>query len=194
MKGKTTLIIAGLLLIFGVWGCSGYNGLINKEEEVKNAWGKVQSAYQRRADLIPGLVEAVKGVSNFEKSTLTAVVEARASATSIKISADQLTEENIQKFQNAYGQMNSALGRLLAVAENYPTLTATEAYKDFMREYAGTENRINTERNGFNEAVTAYNKSVRRFPNNLISGIFGFSTKAQFQADAGSEKRPEIKF
>ena len=186
-------IIAVLVLLVGCGGC-GYNGLINQDETVKNAWNKVQSEYQRRSDLIPNLVQTVKGEANFEQSTLTAVIQARASATQIKVDASNLTPEKLQQYQAAQGQISQALGRLLAVSEQYPTLQATQAYRGLMAELAGTENRIKVARNDFNDAVQQYNMQVRRFPMNILSGIFGFHVKTGFTADPGTQNVPKVDF
>ena len=194
MKNKTLLVIIGLVLLLAGPAACNYNGFVNKEEEVKNAWSFVQSAYQRRADLIPNLVNTVKGAANFEQETLTKLVDARAKATQVKFEADQLTEENIQKFQEAQAQVSSGIGRLLAVVENYPTLTATKGFQDLQLQLEETENRIKAERDKFNEAVKQYNVAVRRFPGNIFAGIFGFGQKPAFQAEAGSDKAPEVQF
>lgn len=194
MKNKTLLVIIGLVLLLAGPAACNYNGFVNKEEEVKNAWSFVQSAYQRRADLIPNLVNTVKGAANFEQETLNKLVDARAKATQVKFEADQLTEENIQKFQEAQAQVSSGIGRLLAVVENYPTLTATKGFQDLQLQLEETENRIKAERDKFNEAVKQYNVAVRRFPGNIFAGIFGFGQKPAFQAEAGSDKAPEVQF
>jgi LemA protein len=193
-KNITLLVIAGLILILGYTGCNGYNGLITQDENVNNAWNKVQSDYQRRADLIPNLVNTVKGEANFEQGTLTKVIEARASATQMKIDPKDLTPEKLEQFQAAQGQLSSALGRLLVVTENYPNLRANEAFRGLQAQLEGTENRIKTARNDFNDAVKDYNVKVRRFPMNIFAGIFGFKAKEGFKAEAGAEKAPEVKF
>lgn len=164
------------------------------EEGVKKAWSDVESDYQRRADLIPNLVNTVKGYANFEQQTLTQVVEARASATQVKIDANNLTEENIRRFEQAQQGLSGALGRLLAVAEAYPNLKADQSFLNLQTQLEGTENRIKVARNKFNEAVQNYNSYVGRFPTNLYAGMFGFSKKGYFQAAPGSEKAPEVKF
>jgi LemA protein len=176
-----------------VWGCSGYNGLVKQDETVKNAWNNVQSQYQRRSDLIPNLVNTVKGAANFEQETLTKVVEARAKATSVNIDPTNLTPENIAKFQQAQGELTGALSRLLAVVENYPDLKATQNFQDLQKQLEGTENRIAVARNDFNSAVNVYNTKVRSFPMNIFAGMFGFKVKEGFKAEAGSEKAPEVK-
>jgi LemA protein len=193
-KNITLLVIAGLVLILGYTGCNGYNGLITQDENVNNAWNKVQSDYQRRADLIPNLVNTVKGEANFEQGTLTKVIEARASATQMKIDPKDLTPEKLEQFQATQGQLSQALGRLLVVTENYPNLRANEAFRGLQAQLEGTENRIKTARNDFNDAVKDYNVKVRRFPMNIFAGIFGFKAKEGFKAEAGAEKAPEVKF
>jgi len=193
-KNITLLVIAGLVLLLGYTGCNGYNGLITQDENVNNAWNKVQSDYQRRADLIPNLVNTVKGEANFEQGTLTKVIEARASATQMKIDPKDLTPEKLEQFQATQGQLSQALGRLLVVTENYPNLRANEAFRGLQAQLEGTENRIKTARNDFNDAVKDYNVKVRRFPMNIFAGIFGFKAKEGFKAEAGAEKAPEVKF
>lgn len=193
-KNITLIVIAALVLILGYTGCNGYNGLISQDENVNNAWNKVQSEYQRRADLIPNLVNTVKGEANFEQGTLTKVIEARASATQMKIDPKDLTPEKLEQFQAAQGQLSQALGRLLVVTENYPNLRANEAFRGLQAQLEGTENRIKTARNDFNDAVKDYNVKVRRFPMNIFAGMFGFKAKEGFKAEAGSEKAPEVKF
>lgn len=191
---RGTIAILGILILIVLMGGCSYNGLVSQDESVKTAWAKVQSDYQRRADLIPNLVNTVKGAANFEQKTLTDVINARANATSIKFTADQLTPENIQKFQEAQAQLNGSLSRLMAVAENYPQLKANENFRDLQAQIEGTENRIKVSRNDFNDAVQTYNKKVRSFPTNLLAGIFGFSAKAYFEADAGADKAPKVEF
>lgn len=191
---KKGIIVIVVLVLLGMFGCGKYNGLVKQDENVKNTWGKVQSAYQRRADLIPNLVSTVKGAANFETETLTKVIEARASATQIKVDADDLTPEKLQQFQAAQGQLSQALGRLLAVSENYPQLKANQNFLDLQAQLEGTENRINVTRNDFNNAVKDYNSSMRTFPTNIIAGITGFKQKAYFEAEAGAEKAPKVQF
>jgi len=197
MKGTrnlTLLIILGIVIILGAWSCSGYNGLVKQDENVKKSWNNVQSSYQRRTDLIPNLVNTVKGEANFEQSTLTGIVEARAKATQVTIDPSNITPEKLQQFQQAQAGVTSALGRLLAVAENYPNLRTNDGFRALQAELAGTENRINVSRNDFNDAVNTYNTKVRSFPMNIFSGMFGFHVKEGFKAEAGSEKAPEVKF
>src|SRR6218665_1186404 len=197
MKGTKNLgliIIVAIVLIFGVWGCSGYNGLVKQDESVNNAWNNVNTEYQKRADLVDNLVNTVKGAANFEKETLTGLVEARAKATSINLTADQLTPENMAKFQQAQGEMSGALSRLLAVVENYPDLKANQNFLQLQGQLEGIENDIRTSRRTFNDQVNVYNTKVRSFPMNLLSGMFGFSKKEGFKADEGAEKAPKVQF
>lgn len=194
-KGTSILIAAGVaVLILLGWTFSTYNGLVSNDEAVATSWGNVQSQYQRRADLIPNLVNTVKGYAKHESSTLENVVNARAKATQITVDAANLTPEKLQQYQAAQGQLSQALGRLLAVAENYPDLKASENFSELQAQLEGTENRINESRQKFNTAVMTYNVSVRKFPANLIAGLFGFEKKAQFEAEQGSEKAPTVEF
>ena len=185
--------LLGFVVLLSQSSC-GYNSMVEKDAAVDAQWAKVQSAYQRRADLIPNLVNTVKGAANFEKSTLEAVVAARAKATSVQLSPDQLTPENIQKFQEAQSQLSAGLGRLLAVSENYPELKANANFQGLQAQIEGTENRINVERNNFNDAVKDYNVYIRSFPNNIFAGWFGFEKKGFFQADAGAATAPKVEF
>ncbi|MBC6608647.1 LemA family protein [Hymenobacter sp. BT188] len=190
---RLLLYLFGLMVLLTQSSC-GYNGMVERDEAVKAQWGNVQNAYQRRADLIPNLVNTVKGAANFEQSTLTGVIEARAKATSVQLNADQLTPENIQKFQEAQSQLSAGLGRLLAVSENYPELKANANFQELQAQIEGTENRINVERNKFNNMTNDYNGFIRQFPNNLFAGVFGFSAKGYFEADAASQKAPTVQF
>lgn len=197
MKGTrnlTLLVIGGIILILFFWGCSGYNGLVKQDETVKNKWNDVQSSYQRRADLIPNLVNTVKGEANFEQTTLQNVVDARARATQMRIDPADLTPEKLKEFQQAQGQLSQALGRLLMITENYPNLRANDAFRNLQAQLEGTENRINVARNDFNATVNSYNTKVRSFPTNIFAGIMGFKTREGFTADQGAEKAPEVKF
>ncbi len=196
MKSKNLVIIAilGGLLLFGGCACSGYNGLVTQDENVKKAWNNVQSDYQRRADLIPNLVNTVKGAANFEQQTLVQLMEARAKATSVNVNADDLTPEKLAEFQAAQTQISSGIGRLLAVVENYPDLKANKNFLDLQAQLEGTENRIKVARNDFNAAVQDYNVKARRFPMNIFAGMFGFKVKEGFKADPGSERAPDVKF
>ena len=186
------LAILGLIVLMS--GCNNYNRFVTMEEDVENAWSKVQSAYQRRADLIPNLVNTVKGVADFEQETLTKVIEARSKATSVNIDPSNLTPEAMQNFQQAQGQVSSALGRLLVSVERYPDLKANQSFLELQSQLEGTENRIKVERDRFNDTATAYNKTVRRFPASFFATMFGFSQKAQFEAEAGAEQAPEVNF
>ncbi|MBS0032300.1 LemA family protein [Chitinophaga sp. 22321] len=191
---KTGIIVIVVLVLLGMFGCGKYNGLVTKDENVKNKWGVVQSSYQRRADLIPNLVATVKGAANFETETLEKVIQARASATQIKVDVNDLSPEKIQQYQAAQGQLSQALGRLLAVSESYPDLKANANFQNLQAQLEGTENRINVARNDFNEAVNGYNSSVRAFPTNIVAGITGFKQKGYFEAAAGAENAPQVKF
>jgi LemA protein len=186
-------IIGGILLFTG---CNSYNSIVNKDQAVKNRWAQVQNVYQRRADLIPNLVETVKGAANFEKSTLEAVVKARAEATRPEINIDpaSLTPENFARFQQAQGAVTSSLSRLLAVVENYPDLKSNQNFLALQAELAGTENRISVERREFNNAVQDYNGTVVRFPGSLFAGVFGFRERPYFEAQPGADKAPAVKF
>lgn len=194
MRNILTIAILLVLLVGGCSMCGSYNTAVGKDEGVKKAWSQVESDYQRRADLIPNLVETVKGYANFEKSTLEAVVNARASATQVKIDPANLTPEAIQNFEQAQQGLSGALGRLLMVTENYPDLKANQNFRDLQTQLEGTENRINVARKNFNEAVNEYNAYIRRFPTNLLTGMFGFSPKGYFQAQQGADKAPQVKF
>jgi len=192
MKNIIRLFI-GVIIVSSLSSC-GYNGMVNKREAVNKAWGNVESAYQRRADLVPNLVNTVKGAANFEQSTLTQVVEARAKATSIQVNADNLTEENLKKFQDAQSELGGAISRLLVSVEQYPDLKATQNFQELQAQLEGTENRINMERNNFNGAVQDYNAYIARFPQLMVAKMFGFTSKAYFQSTPGSEKAPQVKF
>lgn len=192
---KIVLVVVGILVLFVVFsGCSGYNNLVQLDEDVKTKWSQVETQYQRRSDLIPNLVSTVKGAAKFEQTTLTQVIEARAKASQITVDPTKLTAENIDKFQNAQGEISQALGRLMVLTENYPQLRATQQFSDLSVQLEGTENRIATARRDFNQSVQTFNTKVRSFPNNLTAGIFGFSQKAGFKADAGAQNAPKIEF
>ena len=188
------IVIGGLILLLGGCGCSGYNGLVQMDQNVKGKWANVESDYQRRSDLIPNLVNTVKGAADFEKSTLEAVVNARAQATQTKIDVTNLSPEKVAEFQRAQSQLSGAIGRLLVTMEKYPELKATDAFRDLQAQLEGTENRIKVSRNDFNSAVQEYNTSVKKFPMVLFSGIFGFKEKGFFAAEAGAEKAPTVDF
>lgn len=187
-------VVLGLVVVLIFFGCGTYNNLVGVDENVKNSWNKVQSDYQRRADLIPNLVNTVKGEANFERGTLNDVINARAKATSMQISPDNLSQENIEKFQQAQTQLSGSLSRLLVTVEQYPNLRANDAFRGLQTQLEGTENRIKVSRNDFNDAVQGYNVRVRRFPNNIFAGIMGFKQRQGFTADAGSENAPTVDF
>ncbi|UPK71037.1 LemA family protein [Chitinophaga filiformis] len=196
MKKNTLviLIIIAVIVILGGCGVSKYNSIVGLDEAVKTSWGTVQSQYQRRSDLIPNLVATVKGAANFEQETLTKVVEARAKATSINVNPDDLTPEKMQQFQQAQGQLSTALGRLLMVTENYPTLQANQNFRDLQAQIEGTENRIAVARKDFNETARVYNSTIRTFPNNIVAGFGGFRQRPYFEAQAGAENAPKVQF
>lgn len=195
-KGTITLVIIILLVAFaGCAGCGTYNGLVALDEGVERSWADVETQYQRRADLIPNLVNTVKGAADFEQETLESVTSARARATSINISADDLGDPaKMEQYMAAQQQLGQSLGRLLAVAENYPQLRATEAFRDLQAQLEGTENRITVARRDYNGSVQSYNTAVRRFPANLIAGVFGFDRRTPFEADEGADRAPEVNF
>lgn len=186
-------LTAAVLLAFSLSSCN-YNSLVDKQQTVEQAWGEVENQYQRRADLIPNLVNTVKGYASHETETFEKVTEARAKATQITISADSLTEENLARFQQAQSDLSSALKSLLAVTEAYPDLKANENFRDLQVQLEGTENRVATARSRYTEAVKAYNTDIKKFPTVIYASWFGFSPKPQFRAEAGAEKAPEVKF
>jgi LemA protein len=188
------LVVVGAFLLLLMNGCGSYNSMVNKQEATSSAWAQVENVYQRRLDLIPNLVNTVKGVANFEQKTLESVIQARASASSIKVDASKLSPEQIQKFQSSQGELSQALGRLMVVAEQYPQLKATQNFLELQSQLEGTENRIAVERQKFNEVVKDYNSYIRKFPQVLYSGMLGFEKKGYFEATAGAEKAPEVKF
>ncbi len=188
------IILMAVVALFSMTSCSTYNNMVTKEEAVKSAWSNVETQYQRRADLIPNLVATVKGYAEHEKSTLDAVVEARAKATSVNVALDQITPENIAKFQQAQSAVTSALGRLIAVSENYPDLKANQNFLELQAQLEGTENRITVARKEFNDATQTYNVAVRRFPANIVAKIFDFEQKPYFEADATASEAPKVEF
>ncbi len=188
------IILIALAVIMGFSMCGSYNTTVGKDENVKKAWSQVENQYQRRADLIPNLVETVKGYANFEQQTLTAVIEARAQATQVKVNLDDLSPEKIAQYERAQGALSSALGRLLAVSEAYPDLKANQNFLDLQKQLEGTENRISVERKNFNESVQDYNAYIRRFPTNIIVGMFGFTPKGYFEAQEGAQNAPKVQF
>lgn len=185
------VILALVAIIIGTWW-SSYNSLVSLNENVNQAWANVETQYQRRADLVPNLVNTVKGAADFEKSTLQAVVDARARATSIQVDPNKLTPEKLQEFQQAQGALSTAIGRLLAVAENYPQLKAVDAFRDLQAQLEGTENRINEARRQFNEAARNFNTGKKTFPRVLFAG--GYQDRGYFEAEKGSEKAPKVQF
>ncbi len=191
---KGTIGIIAAIVIICAWAASAYNGMVGVQESATTAMANVQSAYQRRADLIPNLVETVKGYAAHERGTLEDVVAARSKATSINIDPENMTPEKLKEYQQAQGELSTALGRLIAIQENYPDLKANENFRDLQVQLEGTENRINEARNKYNTAVQDYNVKIRRFPNSLLSGIFGFDKMTKFEAEAGAQKAPEVKF
>ena len=193
-KALPWIIVLGILAIIVLWGVSAYNGFVAAEEKVESAWSQVENQYQRRADLVPNLVATVKGYATHEQETLQGVVDARAKATSITVDPTNATPEQLAAFQSAQGELSQALGRLLAVAENYPDLNASKNFEDLQQQLEGTENRITAARQLFNDSARAYNTGIRRFPNNLIAGIFGFEKKAYFEAEPEARKAPKVEF
>lgn len=184
----------GVVALIAIFFYASYNGLVSKEERLNNAWANVETQYQRRADLIPNLVNTVKGYAAHETQTLEAVTEARARATSINVTADNLTPEQLMAYQQAQAEVRSALGRLLAVAESYPDLKANQNFLELQSQLEGTENRIAVARRDFNAEAQRFNTTVRRFPTNLVAGMFGFTTKPYFVADEGTDKAPQVTF
>jgi LemA protein len=194
--GKIIAIVVIVLLVFvAITGVSGYNRVVKLDQGVSQAWSQVENVYQRRADLIPNLVETVKGAANFEQETLTKVIEARAAASSIKITPEMLDDpQALQRFEQVQGELSSALSRLLVTVEQYPELKANANYLALQDELAGTENRISTERRRFTETVQTYNTAVKSFPMNMLAGMFGFAPKAYFEAKEGAEEAPKVSF
>ena len=184
----------GILAIIALWVANVYNAFIASEEEVESSWAQVENQYQRRADLVPNLVATVKGYAAHEQQTLEGVVEARAKATQITIDPATATPQQLAAYQAAQGELSQALGRLLAVAENYPDLKANQNFRDLQAQLEGTENRITIARQMFNETAKAYNKTIRRFPNNILAGIFGFEKKPYFEAEESASKAPKVEF
>lgn len=190
-KWLVPLIIIGAIVLFAI---SSYNGLVSTQADAKTAWSKVESSYQRRNDLIGNLVKTVQGAADFEKSTLEAVINARAKATSVTIDPTNITPEQLQQFQQAQGGLNSALSRLLVTVEQYPDLKATQNFRDLQSQLEGTENRINVERDRYNDAVNIYDKKIKSFPAVIFARLFGFNEMARFKSEEGAEKAPEVEF
>jgi len=193
-KVSTWVIVLAVVAVLFFWVKGVYNNMVTLDEEVQTAWSQVENVYQRRADLIPNLVNTVKGYAQHESSTLEGVVSARAKATQITVDPENLTPESLAKFQKAQGELSSALGKLLSITENYPDLKANENFLQLQAQLEGTENRITVERQKFNEIAKGYNTTIRKFPNNILAGMFGFDKKAYFEAEEGSERAPEVVF
>jgi LemA protein len=191
---KSLIAIIAAVVIIGGWAASAYNSMVQEQEKATTALANVQSTYQRRADLIPNLVETVKGYASHEKETLEGVVNARSKATQVTLDPENMTPEKMQEFQKAQGELGAALGRLIAIQENYPDLKANENFRDLQVQLEGTENRINEARNTYNLVVQQYNVTIRRFPKNILAGLFGFDKMTKFEAEAGAEKAPQVKF
>ena len=191
---KSTIIVIVVIVLIAIWGITSYNGMVKMDESVSTAWSNVENQYQRRSDLIPNLVNTVKGYASHEKETFQAVVDARSKATQMQISADDLTPEKMQAYQKAQGEVGSALSRLLAITEAYPDLKANQNFLELKAQLEGTENRINVARTNFNNAAKNFNTAIRRFPKNILAGIFGFEKRAYFEAAEGSEQAPKVEF
>ena len=191
---KSTIIILTLLAVKVIWCITGYNGLVKADEAVSTAWSNVENQYQRRADLIPNLVNTVKGYASHEKETLDAVISARTRATQVTVDADNLTPEKLLEYQKAQGEVGAALGRLLAITEAYPDLKANQNFLELQAQLEGTENRISVERRNFNDVAKNYNTSIRSFPRNLLAGMFGFDKRPYFEAQEGAEHAPVVQF
>lgn len=188
-------IIAGVVvLVLVLWGVGGYNGLVNQDEEVNNKWANVETQYQRRSDLIPNLVSTVKGYAKHESQTLEAVMAARSQATQVKIDPSNCTPQQLAQYQKAQGDVTTALGKLLAITENYPDLKANQNFLELQAQLEGTENRINVARTNFNNAAKNFNTAIRRFPKNILAGLFGFEKRAYFEAAEGAEQAPQVQF
>lgn len=194
MKKVTIIILVAVVAIIAFWAISGYNSLVSMDENVSNQWANVETQYQRRADLIPNLVNTVKGYAAHEKETLEGVIAARSQATQIKVDPTDLTPEKLAEYQKAQGQLATALGRLLAITENYPDLKANQNFLELQAQLEGTENRINVARKNFNDAAKTYNTTIRRFPKNILAGMFGFDKRAYFEAAEGAEQAPQVQF
>ena len=193
--GTGGIIIAVLVLVLVlIWGISAYNQLVGSEESVSKAWSQVENVYQRRLDLIPNLIKTVQGAADYEKSTLQAVIEARSKASSIQLNAENMSQEQLQAFTQAQDELGSAISRLMLTIERYPELKANQNFLELQSQLEGTENRITVERQKYNQVVGNFNTQVRRFPKNIIAGMFGFEKKAYFEASAGAEQAPAVDF
>lgn len=193
-KNLGLVITIAIVAVVLIWGVSGYNGLVSMDEGVQNKWADVETQYQRRADLIPNLVNTVKGYAAHEKETLEGVVKARSEATSVKIDPENMTAEQMAQYQKAQNGVSSALSKLLLVVEKYPDLKANQNFLELQSQLEGTENRITVARRDFNGAAKEYNTAIRKFPKNILAGMFGFEKKTYFEAEEGAEKAPEVKF
>ena len=191
---KATIIVLAVVAVVVIWAIAGYNGLVKADEAVSTAWSNVENQYQRRADLIPNLVNTVKGYAAHEKETFDAVVAARTRATQITVDADNMTPEKLQEYQEAQGAVDAALSRLIAISEAYPDLKANQNFKELQAQLEGTENRISVERRNFNNAAKEYNTSIRTFPRNILAGVFGFEKRPYFEAKDGAENVPSVNF
>lgn len=194
MKKKSTWIIIGVIILIVIWAIGINNKMVTMEESVSKAWGNVENVYQRRADLIPNLVNTVKGYAAHETSTFEAVVNARAKATSITVNPEEMTADQLKEFQKAQNEVGGALGRLIAISESYPELKANENFKELQAQLEGTENRIAVERRNFNESANGYNTYIRKFPQSIIAGMRGFEKKPYFEAEEGANKAPKVEF
>ena len=190
----TLAVVAAIIAAIALWAMTGYNSLVSADETVSTAWSNVENQYQRRADLIPNLVNTVKGYAAHEKETLDAVVSARTRATQVTVDADNLTPEKLAEYQKVQGEVGAALGRLLAITEAYPDLKANKNFLELQAQLEGTENRISVERRNFNEAAKNYNTSIRMFPKNLLAGMFGFEKRPYFESQEGADKAPVVEF
>ena len=193
-KNKGLIITIVVIVLVALWGISSYNGLVGMDENVSNKWANVETQYQRRSDLIPNLVNTVKGYAKHESQTLEAVMAARSQATQVKIDPSNCTPQQLAAYQKAQGDVTTALGKLLAITENYPDLKANQNYLELQSQLEGTENRINVARKDFNDSAKEYNTSLRRFPRNIIASMLGFEKRNYFEAEAGSEKAPKVEF
>lgn len=193
-KNKGLIITVVVIALVAIWGISSYNGLVSMDENVSNQWANVETQYQRRSDLIPNLVNTVKGYAKHESQTLEAVMAARSQATQVKIDPSNCTPQQLAAYQKAQGDVTTALGKLLAITENYPDLKANQNFLELQSQLEGTENRINVARKDFNDTAKKYNTSLRRFPRNIIASMFGFEKRNHFEAEAGAEKAPKVEF
>lgn len=193
-KNKGLIITIVVIALVAIWGISSYNGLVSMDENVSNQWANVETQYQRRSDLIPNLVNTVKGYAKHESQTLESVMQARSQATQVKIDPSNCTPQQLAAYQKAQGDVTTALGKLLAITENYPDLKANQNFLELQSQLEGTENRINVARKDFNDTAKKYNTSLRRFPRNIVASMFGFEKRAYFEAEAGAEKTPKVEF